>query len=140
MSTVQRNLKAIGWGLLPAALAFGMGAWAMSPSGMAILVSSTMLSLTWWLVVPLGIVISTTLSRRWWPGMVVALGATLLFHLLIVLSRPIFERAAAITSPRYLLGALGTMLLPIAIGLVLSWASIARRRVHYDGTGHDNRP
>lgn len=100
---------------------------------MKILVSSTILSLTWWLVVPFGVVIATTLSRRAWTAFAVSAADVVLFHVLIVLSRPAAERLEALVSPAFLLGALGTMILPCAIGVLLGWASIAREPVRHDG-------
>lgn len=131
--------RAIGLGMLPAAVAAGLAVWAMSPagSGMRILVSSTILSLTWWLVVPLGVVIAVSRSRAAWTAFVVGLGDVALFHGLMVLSRPIAERAEALLSPAFLLGAAGTMLLPWGIGMLLGLASLAHKPVRHDGAAFD---
>lgn len=127
--------------MVPAALAFGSGAWALSPAGegMRILVSSTILSLTWWLVVPLGVVIATSKSREWWTIIPVGIADVVLFHGLIVLSRPAAERAEVLLSPAYLLGSAGTMLLPWAIGVLLGLASIAHKPVRHDGAPASDR-
>lgn len=130
-----RAWTAIGLGTVPAALAFAVGAWALSPGGegMRILVSSTILSLTWWLVVPLGVVIAASRSRTWWTVLPVGVVDVLLFHALMALSRPAGARIHALLSPAYLLGAAGTMLLPWLIGLLLGLASIAHEPVRHDG-------
>lgn len=130
---VQRNLRSIGYGLLPGALALGVDLWGLSPGGMGILVSSTILSLTWWIAVPFGMVIASTLSRRTWTALLVGAIEALMFHVLIVMSRPAAERAGALFSPSYLFGALGTMLLPWLIGALLGWASTVKQPVHHDG-------
>lgn len=132
-------IRAIGFGVLPAALALAVAVWAMSPGGMQILVSSTILSLTWWIAVPFGMVIATTLSRRMRAAMAVALTDVLLFHVLIVMSRPAAERLGALVSGTYLLGAAGTMLLPVLIGAVLGYGSIANQPVHHDGVPRERR-
>lgn len=130
-----RTWKAIGLGVVPSALAFASGAWALSPAGagMRILVSSTILSLTWWLVVPLGVVIAASRSRTWWTVLPVGVADVLLFHTLMALSRSADGRMEALLSPAYLLGAAGTMLLPWLIGLLLGLASIAHEPVRHDG-------
>jgi hypothetical protein len=135
----RKSLAALAWGLLPGAAALGVGAWALTPDGIPMLVSSGVLSVTWWTVVPFGMVIATTVSRRMWPGIVVGLADGVMFHTLIAISRPAGERMAAFLSPSYLVAGLGTMSLPIVIGVVLGWASIYRERVRYDGVPGPDR-
>lgn len=132
-------IRAIAFGVLPAALALGVAVWAMSPGGMAVLVSSTILSLTWWIAVPFGMVIATTVSRRMRAALAVALTDVVFFHVLIVMSRPPAERLGALLSGSNLLGAAGTMLLPILIGAVLGYGSIANQPVHHDGVPRGRR-
>ncbi len=102
-------------------------------------VDGRILTLGWWLMVPLGVAFAVMRSKRLWAGAVVGILSVIAYDASILLL-PASERSAAAGVGVWWLGGFITIAIPWAIGMVLGWTSAWSQRRHYDGVSPEPRP
>ncbi|MBN2247578.1 MAG: hypothetical protein JW733_02640 [Coriobacteriia bacterium] len=100
-------------------------------------IDGRILSVAWWLMVPLGAAAAVMVARRLWPGVVVGLGSIAGFAVSLVLLLPVAEQPDALASTVAWVSAAVSVALPWAIGMVFGWTALHRRPVRTDGVPHD---
>ena len=95
--------------------------------------SATISTVLWWAGVIFGVGLSVAASRWLWTGAIVGLLSVVLFQVTMVLLIPPALREQAIGSASYWRGAIMTITVPWAIGMVFGWTSIHRRPLRNDG-------
>lgn len=134
MTDRRTAVRGIAVGAIFPVVAFGITVMAMrTPDILMYYVSSFFPLATWYVAVALGVSAAISIVGRMWPGMVVGAWSYLLFHLWTGLMQPADKRVAAIVSAGALLGTLGSIAMPWAVGMLLGWASVHRRPVKHDG-------
>jgi hypothetical protein len=97
-------------------------------------VDGRILTLGWWLMVPLGTAFAILRSRRVWPGVVIGAWSIAAFHVSMVLVSPVTDRIGMLWSFQGWVAALFGVAVPWAIGMVLGWQSIERQTLRHDGS------
>lgn len=138
MRTWPRTVTGLVAGLLFPASVVGIAALApLMNDEFVTPVDGRILSVAWWLMVPLGTAAAAIIARRLWVGTIIGAASVGAFAWSLALLLPGAERAAALTSAVAWISAAVSVALPWAIGMIFGWTSLHRRPVRRDGVPRD---
>ena len=137
MQSWQRIVGGIALGLLFPAAVVGIAALAPLANDQFITpIDGRILSVAWWLMIPLGVAATVIVARRLWPGAVVGLASVAGFATSLALLLPAAERATALGVVAWVSAAV-SVALPWSLGMVFGWTALNRRPVRTDGVPRD---
>ncbi len=130
----QRTLAGLVLGLLFPAVVVGIAALAPYANDQFITpIDGRILSVAWWLMVPLGVAATVIVARQLWPGIIVGLASVAGFAISLALLLPAAERAASLEAAAAWVSAAISVALPWSLGMVFGWTALNRRPVRTDG-------
>ena len=98
------------------------------------LVDGRILTVAWWLAIPLGTAFAILRSRQLWTGAVVGVLCVVAFHFSMVLVMPAADRSLAIWATESWVSAIFAVVVPWALGMALGWQALEGRTWRYDGS------
>jgi hypothetical protein len=134
MSGWMRAVSSIVRGAMFPAAVLGIAASApLVNTRFITLVDGRILTVAWWIAVPLGTAFAIMRSRKLATGAAIGVLSIVAFHASMVLMLDPYERTAAVWAVESWVSAFFAVAVPWALGMALGWQSIEGRQWRYDG-------
>lgn len=96
-------------------------------------VDGRLMSVLWWLLIPLGTAACVMVARRLWPGVLVGVAAVAAFQYTMALLAPPGTHEVVLGAIGGWVSAGVGVAVPWAVGMAFGWTSTHQRRVRHDG-------